>query len=90
MLLETTQLDQTHVENRRAPNEEGPGNCWANTCIHADPKYLELWNGERRHFAKVILAAGDFGFEVLEGDGAVSLSRRRDEPVFGHDGWMEV
>ena len=35
-------------------------------------------------FSKVVLAGGDLGLEVLEGDGAVALSGDRHKPVLGH------
>lgn len=50
-----------------------------------DVLYLELWDGQRRDLAQVILAAGDLCFEVLKGHGAVALSGHRHEPVLGHD-----
>jgi len=46
--------------------------------------YLELWNGQGRDFTEVVLDAGDLGFEVLKGDGAVPLCGDRHEPVLGH------
>lgn len=52
--------------------------------------YLELWNGQLRDFTEVVLDAGNLGFEVLEGDGAVPLGGDRHEPVLGHgEVWME-
>lgn len=54
-----------------------------------DERYLEFRDGQWSDFSKVVLAAGDLGLEVLEGDGAVALSGDRHKPVLGHGdrGW---